>query len=77
MSQDRVQEARVVVRVESTRKIAVIAGKRRVDHRARRHLRRREAGIAPLAAGQDRRGEKSDILGVGLVHPVLIDLVDR
>lgn len=77
MSQDRVQEVRVEVRVESTRKIAVIAAKHAVDRQAPRHLRRREAGIVLLGAGQDRRGEKSDIPGVELVLPVLIDLVDR
>ena len=77
MSQDPVQEARVEVRVENTRKIAVIVGKRGVDRRVRRHLRRRKVEIVHLAGAQDHREEKSDILGVGAVLQVLIDLADR
>lgn len=65
------------VRVENTRKIAVIVGKRGVDRRARRHLRRRKVAIVRLADARDHREGKSDILGVGVVLLVLIDLADR
>ena len=65
------------VRAENTRKIAVIVGEREVDHRVRRHLRRRKVEIVHLAGAQDHRDEKSDILGVGVVLLVLIDLADR
>lgn len=65
------------VRVENTRKIAVIVGKHGVGHRARRHLRRRKVAIVHLAGVRDHREEKSDILGVGVALLVLIDLADR
>lgn len=65
------------VRVENTRKIAVIVGKRGVGHRVRRHLRRRKVETVHLAGAQDHREEKSDILEVGAVLLVLIDLADR
>lgn len=65
------------VRVENTRKIAVIVGERAVDRRVRRHLRRRKVEIVHLAGAQDHREEKSDILGVGVVLLVLTDLAGR
>ena len=77
VTQDHAQEARVEVRVENTRKTVATAGRRGVDRRARRHLRRREVEITLLVAGLDRQEEKSDIPGVGVVLLVLIDLVDR
>ena len=65
------------VRVENTRKIAVIVGKRGVGRQARRHLRPRKVAIVHLAGAQDHREERSDILGVEVVLLVLIDLADR
>ena len=65
------------VHVESTRKIAVIDGKREVDLRALRHLPRRKVGIALLAAGRGRQEEKDVIPEAGAALPVLIDLADR
>lgn len=65
------------VRVENTKRIAVIVGKRGVSRRARRHLRRRKVAIVHLAGVQDHREERSDILGVEVVLLVLIDLAGR
>lgn len=65
------------VRVENTKRIAVIVGKRGVGRRARRHLRRRKVAIVHLAGVQDHQEERSDILGVEVVLLVLIDLAGR
>lgn len=76
MSQDLAQEARVAVRVENTKKNAVIGDDRKVGRH--RHLRRREEVETVLLVGaQDRQGGKRDTQEVGLAHPVLIDLADR
>lgn len=76
MSQDLAQEARAAARVENTRKTAVIASDHEVG-RLVQHRRKEEAGIVPLGAAQDLRGERSDIPGAGHVLPALIDSADR
>ena len=76
MIQDLAQEARAEVRVENTRKNAVIADDREVG-RHRHRLPRERVEIALLVGAQDRLGGRRDTQEVGVAHPALIDLADR